>query len=131
MRSAAPQSHLPLHPECVLTAQLRQITRERSGQCVRRRVVGSRGGEMSPSGPRGEIPVDFIYVSYSIEKRTGQHDWLVSFPNRRTDSLVDTIFNIFASLAWPAVPSVVKFLGQGLLCFWHRLDQQRERLAEA
>ena len=72
---------------------------------------------MSPSGPRGEIPVDFIYVSYSIEKRTGQHDWLVSFPNRRTDSLVDTIFNIFASLAWPAVPSVVKFLGQGLCAF--------------
>ncbi len=60
-----------------------------------------------------------------------QHDWHVSFPNRWTDSLVDTIFNIFTFLAWPVVPSIVKFLGPGLLCFWHRLDQQRERLAEA
>ena len=33
--------------------------------------------------------------------------------------------------AWRVVPSVVKFLGPGLLCFWRRLDQQRERLAEA
>jgi hypothetical protein len=29
------------------------------------------------------------------------------------------------------VPSVVKFLDLGLLCLWHRLDQQRERFAEA
>src|SRR6266545_6186452 len=64
-------------------------------------------------------------------KRTGQHDWHVSFPNRWIDSLVDTIFCIFIFLAWPVVPSVVKFLDPGLLCFWHRLDQQRERLAEA
>ena len=53
------------------------------------------------------------------------------FPKRWIDSLVETIFNIFAFLAWPVVPSVVKFLGTGLLCLWHRLDQQRERLAEA
>src|SRR6266516_16560 len=64
-------------------------------------------------------------------KRTGQHDWHGSFPNSWIDSLVDTIFYIFVSLAWPVVHSVVKFLGPGLLCFWHRLDQQRERLAEA
>src|SRR6202163_597494 len=64
-------------------------------------------------------------------KRTGQHDWHGSFPNRWIDSLVDTIFYIFVSLAWPVVHSVVKFLGPGLLCFWHRVDQQRERLAEA
>src|SRR5215216_7090209 len=61
--------------------------------------------------------------------RTGPH-WHVSFPNRWTDSLVDTISSIFTSFAWPVVPSVIKFLGPGL-CFWHRLDQQRERLPEA
>src|SRR6266403_841105 len=40
-----------------------------------------------------------------------------------------TRFSIF--LLSSLGPSVVKFLGPGLLCFWHRLDQQRERLAEA
>jgi hypothetical protein len=43
-----------------------------------------------------------------------------------------TRFSVFfTSFAWPVVPSVIKFLGPRLLCFWHRLDQQRERLAEA
>jgi H+/gluconate symporter-like permease len=43
-----------------------------------------------------------------------------------------TQFSIFLlSSLGPLCPSVVKFLGPGLLCFWHRLDQQRERLAEA
>jgi hypothetical protein len=95
---------------------------------VKRRVARRRDVAF---GSKRRNPRTSYYVSYSIEKWTGQHDWLVSLPNRLTDSLVDTIFNIFASPAWPAVPSVVKFLGQGLLCFWHRFDQQRERLAEA
>jgi hypothetical protein len=78
---------------------------------------------------RDPCPSDLCLLFH--RKRTGQYHWHVSFPNRWTDSLVDTIFNIFTFLAWPVVPSVVKFLGLGLLCFWHRLDQQRERLAEA
>ena len=59
-------------------------------------------------------------------------DWSARFISQRwTDSLVDTIFNILLSSPGPLRASVVKLLGSGLLCFWHRLDQQRERLAEA
>jgi hypothetical protein len=80
-------------------------------------------------GSRAEIPVHLIYVLFH-RKRTGQHHWNVSLPSRWTDNFVDTIFNIFTFLAWPVMPTV-KFLGSGLLCFWHRFDQQRERLVEA
>jgi len=73
---------------------------------------------------------DALSILLFHRKRTGQHDWHVSFPNRLIDSLVDTI-SIFLFSAWTVVPSVVKFLAPFLLCFWHRLDQQRERIAEA
>ena len=85
--------------------------------------ICERLGVKFPGPTRQEAKsLSILSMSPIHRKRTGQHDWHVSFPNRWIDSLVDTIFYISTFLAWPVVPSVVKFLGPGLLCFWHRLD---------